>query len=120
VDGRAYTTTHAIEGTGDPILYQTHRYGLSSYRFSLPNGRYSVRLRFAETYPYTTSGARVFSILIEGLEALTRLDLVTAPGRWVAADYTFTADVSDGLLSIDFTAVVGPPIVSAIEVTSMP
>ncbi len=120
VNGRVYATTHAIVGTGDPVLYQTHRFGVSSYRFSVPNGRYTVRLRFAETYAYASTGARVFSVLIEGVEALSGLDLATTPGRWVAIDHTLNTEVSDGLLTIDFKTVVGPPIISAIEVTSVP
>jgi hypothetical protein len=120
VNGRVYATTHAIAGTADPVLYQTHRYGISSYRFSVPNGRYTVRLRFAETYAYVNAGARVFTVLIEGAEALTGLDLARTPGRWIASDYLHTTEVSDGILTIDFKTLVGPPIISAIEVTSAP
>jgi len=118
VDGRTYATTHAIAGTADPALYQTHRFGLSSYRFSVPNGRYTVRLRFAESYAYASAGTRVFNVLIEGREVLAGLDPATTPRRWVATDYAFSTEVSDGLLAVNFRSVVGPPIVSAIEVAS--
>jgi hypothetical protein len=118
VGGTVYATTRSIAGTADQPLYQVHRFGLTSYRFTAPNGRYTVRLRFAETYPYASSGTRVFNVSIEGLEVLTGLDLMTSAGRWVARDDVFTVEVNDGLLNIDFRSVVGPPIVSAIEVVS--
>jgi len=45
--GETSSTTHAIANTPDPTLYQTDRYGDFSYQFTVPNGAYSVTLKFA-------------------------------------------------------------------------
>jgi hypothetical protein len=118
VAGQTTSTSNAITGTSDPVLYQTARYGMTSYKFSVPNGNYYVTLKFAETYPYTSIGGRVCNVRIEGLQVLSNFDVVAAAGRYRAIDFTFFTMVSDGLLSIDFFSVVGPPQINAIEILS--
>src|SRR5262245_28309159 len=39
-----------IENTKDPDLYRTERYSMDSFWWKLPNGKYIVKLHFAETY----------------------------------------------------------------------
>jgi len=34
------------------VLYQTERWGLSGYRFDVPNGSYRVELLFDEIFDY--------------------------------------------------------------------
>jgi|GEM_PF-5671708 len=113
-----YANSHAIDGTNDDVLYQSERFSLAGYRFTVPNGTYRVTLRFAEIYPYSQVGKRVFDVQIEGSTVLTNLDVMAAAGGlWRALDYSFTTTVTDGLLNIDFVRRVGYPKVNAILVT---
>jgi hypothetical protein len=114
--GQVYANPAGISGTGDPALYQTHRYNVTSYRFTVPNGNYRVTLKFAEIYAQTGTGQRVFNVRIEGVVVISNLDLVALVGHYVAKDYVFNTTVSDNVLSIDFNPIAGPPIISAIEV----
>src|SRR5439155_5156530 len=63
--GSTASTTSSIQNTSDPALYQTERYGQFSYNSTVPNGDYTVLLKFAEMY-FTTSGQRVFNGPITG------------------------------------------------------
>ncbi len=39
-----------ITGTEIPRIYETERYSMDSYKFTVPNGKYTVRLHFAEAF----------------------------------------------------------------------
>jgi Malectin domain len=108
-----------IAGTGDEALYQTVRYGLSGYRFSVPNGTYEVKLHFAETFPGVKRGQRVFDVAVGG-KTLSGIDVIReAGGRKRALVKTVDGvAVTDGTLAIDFSNSGGgePPIINAIEV----
>ena len=119
MNGQASLVGESIANTNDPTLYQAQRYGLASYRFTVTNGAYLVTLKFAETYQWAGIGSRVFNVKIEGEQVLTAFDMVATVGRFRAVDYTFQTTVSDGLLSIDFASVVGPPAINAIEVEAL-
>jgi len=55
-----------IANTKNPVLYRTERYGMTSFSYKLPNGKYTVKLHFAETYEGITGpGQRVFSFNVE-------------------------------------------------------
>ena len=64
--GSTYSTTKAISGTPDSALYQDQRYGNFSYTFAVPNGSYTVVLKFAEIY-WSAAGNRVFDVAIAQL-----------------------------------------------------
>jgi hypothetical protein len=114
----SYTYAHSIDGTNDDTLYQSERFSEAAYRFTVPNGTYSVLLKFAEIYPYSRPGTRVFSVSIEGATVLPALDVAaTAGGLWRALDYTFTTTVTDGVLSIDFQPIESFPKVNGVMVT---
>jgi len=114
------TTKASIDGTDDDPLYQALRQGMTGYRFDVPDGTYSVDLRFAEIVA-KKAGARVFSVSIEGQPVVSSLDVYREAGRNAALDRTFEVEVTDGHLDIAFTAQRGDqPIVSAILVTELP
>src|SRR5258705_407577 len=48
--GSTYSTSSWVSNTSDPTLYQTERYanGSFTYQFSVPNGNYTVNLKFAD------------------------------------------------------------------------
>ncbi|MBI3971118.1 MAG: hypothetical protein HY332_07490, partial [Chloroflexi bacterium] len=54
--GSTYANGNAIANTTDPTLYQSERYGTVSYAFNLPNGTYTVTLKFAEIF-HVSAGA---------------------------------------------------------------
>jgi hypothetical protein len=123
--GYAYTSssakssTKALNNTVDDPLYQKYREGIGEYRFTVPNGWYTVRLRWAEMAA-NAAGARVMRILIEGTIVESNLDVfVRAGGRYLAYDQTYSPiPVSDGVLNIGFEKVSGSynPMIAAIEV----
>lgn len=107
-----------IEGTDDDVIYLTERYSMLGYRFEVPNGKYLVRLHFAETYEgITGEGMRLFSVEAEGKTVLKDLDVYKeAEGRNKAIARSFLVEVSDGVLDIAFVANVQNPEVNGIEV----
>jgi hypothetical protein len=119
VNGRTASATQPIAGTDDPVLYRSQRDSMSRYRFTAPDGRYNVVLRFAETYQYTAVGFRVFNVTIEDVQVLTKFDILATAGRYRAVDRSFTAVVNDGVLDITFLSVVGPPSINAIEISRL-
>lgn len=56
-----------IANTKDPAIYRTEHYGMSAFSYHVPNGKYTVKLHFCETYDGITGpGQRVFSFNVEG------------------------------------------------------
>ncbi|MGC8780124.1 MAG: malectin domain-containing carbohydrate-binding protein, partial [Anaerolineae bacterium] len=117
VAGTAGTSTDPVAGTNDPFVFQRYREGMSEYRFTVPNGTYTVRLRFAE-FVADKKGQRVMRISLEGAEVESALDVYAVAGRATALERTYTVTVNDGLLNIGFAQVGGiyPPMVSAISI----
>jgi hypothetical protein len=115
--GSVYAVTTAISNTTTSPLYQTVRYaGSFAYQFSVPNGSYSVTLKFAEPY-FTSSGKRVFNVAINGTQALSNFDVVAqAGGAFKALDKTFPINVTAGSIAITFTGVVENAMVNAIQI----
>ena len=68
--------------TDSPVLYNGQRYGNPSfsYSFTVPNGTYTVTLKFAELY-VTGSGQRLFDIAIDGTTVETASTSTRRPAR---------------------------------------
>jgi hypothetical protein len=117
--GASASTTHAIANTADPTLYQTERYGNSTYQFNVPPGNYTVILKFAEIY-WTTAGKRIFNASINGTQVLSNFDIVAAAGAaFTAIDKSFPVTVTANSISIQFTTgSADVPKISAIEITN--
>ena len=103
-DDCVYSTTNAIGATGDDRLYQTHRYAMTTYTFTVPPGRYEVVLHFAEIFQYIKVGDRVFSVIIEGETVLSHFDMLAEGLRNRAGVKRFEVDVHGELLNIGFRA----------------
>ncbi len=101
--------------TDDDPLYRIVRYDMDAYRLVVPNGTYTVTLRFSEPH-YGEKGKRVFGVKIEGQTVIESLDVFARVGRDRALDYTFDVEVRDGRLDVDFLKQVEFPCVAAIEV----
>ena len=104
-----------MAGTGGPV-YQDQRTGAFSYSFSVPNGSYRVRLKFAEL-SFSSAGARTFHVDLNGTRVLTGFDVyAAASGQNQGVDREFAVTVTGGQVNLTFTAVTDNPIVNGIEI----
>jgi hypothetical protein len=115
VSGVTKSSSTAVSGTVDDLLYQKYRESMTEYKFTVPNGQHQVKLRFAE-FSATAAGSRVMRVTLEGAIVESALDVYALAGKAIALDRTYTATVNDGVLNIGFVKVTGNPMVSAIEV----
>ena len=120
--GTSYTTANAIAGTADDTLYQTERYGNFTWAQTVPNGSYTLILKFAEiATSITATGQRVFDVSVEGRKRVSNLDLfVAAPGKYTGYDVQLPVTVTDGQLNISFTPTVNNAKISAIVLLTVP
>ncbi|MBN1816716.1 MAG: hypothetical protein JW828_05105, partial [Sedimentisphaerales bacterium] len=64
-----------------PQIFRTERYSMSAYEFHLPNGKYTVRLHFAECFTGITGvGQRVYSFAVQGQKPEIDFDLYKEAG----------------------------------------
>ncbi|KAJ6373136.1 hypothetical protein OIU76_027466 [Salix suchowensis] len=103
--------TSQITTTLDPELYKTARISPSSLRYyglGLENGRYSVKLHFAEigmddSRSWKGLGRRLFDIYIQGEIVLKDFNIKNeAGGSKKALIKTFEADVTNTIMDIHF------------------
>jgi hypothetical protein len=109
-----------VNGTPAPVLYETVHEGPSSgtltYVAGVPNGNYSVNLKFTED-AVNQVGARVFNVLINNKTVVSNLDIFARTKvEFQALDFSTTVSVTSGQISIEFVPVVNQPIVGAIEI----
>ena len=78
----------AMAGTDDPVPYQTVRFNTGGYRLDVPNGSYSVTLKFVEP-AYDRKGVRVFGAKLQGKQVIEGLDIFAKVGKNRVLDYTF-------------------------------
>jgi hypothetical protein len=108
-----------IKGVPAPAIYVTERYSMDSYTCKVPNGSYTVRLHFAETYDgISGNGERIFDVLVNGKTMLKGFDPFKAAGGWGKPVVKECAGVkvTDGTLKIAFTANVQNPEINGIEI----
>ncbi len=107
-----------ITGTEIPRIYETERYSVESYKFTVPNGKYTVRLHFAETFEGITSEeGRVFSVSVQDREVLKDLDLykTVGPLKPLVKEYKGVS-VENGQLAIGFTPNIENPQICGVEI----
>lgn len=110
-----------IADTNSPRVYQTERYNMDGYKFDLTNGKYMVRLHFAETfYDISAEGERIFSVLVNGRSFLEDFDVFKAAGGFQKPVVAVIegVKVTKGELTIDFTPNVQNPEINGIEILS--
>jgi hypothetical protein len=118
LNGNVFSTAAAIGNTSSPALYQTERWfgSMLAYRFNVPNGTYTVNLKFAEIY-LSSPAQRLFNILLNGQQVQTAFDIVAAAGGPnIAVDRSFTVAVTNGAIDIQLVGVAQNPKISAIEI----
>ncbi len=117
-----------MTGAKDIPMYLTERFGMSAYRFTVPNGKYTVVLHFNETY-YGTGGVaetfnddpatpRRFNVTLNGKPVLSNFSPLQEAG---GANYTpvvrsFETETTDGRIEINFKQVDASPEINGIEI----
>jgi hypothetical protein len=110
-----------IANTKDPALYRSERYSMTSFSRPLPNGKYTVKLHFCETFEGITGpGQRVFSFIVEGRQFKDFDVWVKAGGPQRAYIESVPVDISDGKLDIQFIPNIENPEINGIEIIPGP
>jgi alpha-L-arabinofuranosidase len=106
-----------IANTKSPDLYRAEHYSMDSFSWPVPNGKYVVKLHFAETFDGITGpGERVFSFNVQGREFKDFDVWVKAGGPLKAYVEAVPVEVTDGKIKITFTPKVENPQICAIEI----
>ena len=106
-----------IANTKNPDLYRAEHYSMDSFSWPVPNGKYTVKLHFAETFEGINGpGDRVFSFNVQGQEFKDFDPWVKAGGFLRAYIETVPVEVTDGKIKVTFTPKVENPQVCAIEI----
>lgn len=103
-------------------VYQSQRTGVKlSYTVPnlTPNGTYTVRLHFVESF-WKSTGKRIFSVAIGGLQVLSNFDIYQAAGGAnIAVVKQFQASAgTSGAITIAFTTAIDNASIAGIEVTN--
>jgi hypothetical protein len=117
-----YSNSITISGITNPApqaVYQSERYGNSTYTFPnlTPSAQYTVRLHFAELY-WTASGKRVFNVALNNNTVLSNFDVYANAGgnfRALLREFTATAD-SSGQIAVKFSTITDNATISGIEI----
>lgn len=91
-----------IAGTKEEAIYKDIRDRVYGYHLSVPDGTYTVTLKFCEG-EFDKKGARVFDILIQGTKLAEKVDIFERAGKYKALDLAFkNVKVAGGKMAIDF------------------
>lgn len=114
------TYSYANADPDDYILYNTYCLGDFAIAVPVPDGNYTVTLRFAEVY-WGDAGQRVFDVAAEGVTVLPAFDIVAAAGgNKRAYDVDLAVSVTDGELNLQFTSLVNLSLLNALIITPVP
>ena len=106
----------AIANTKDPGLFRSEHYSMDAFSIAVPNGKYTAKLYFAETYDgITGADQRVFSFKVQGREFKDFDIFVKAGGANRAYIETVPVEVTNGKFTITFTVKTENPAINAIE-----
>ena len=98
-------------------VYRTEHYSMESFTQALPNGNYTVKLHFAETFEgISGKGERVFSFKVQD-KGVRDFDVYAESGGFECALVkTFDVTVTDGKLTIVFIPNIENPEINGIEI----
>lgn len=107
----------AIANTTDAHLYLSEHYGMEAFACKIPNGKYTTKLHFAETFEGVQgAGDRVFSFDVQG-KRFDDFDVwKKAGGANRAYIEVVPVEVTNGVFRINFTSKVENPEINAIEI----
>lgn len=115
------STTTNINGTTNQAVYRVGRssntnLGNFTYTFpNLPNGTVHITLESAEI-TYNNVGDRVYSVSANGVPKLVNYDPLAVAPKFTALVNEFDAEVTNGTLTLSFSATSGRPNVAAITI----
>ena len=110
-----------ILNTKDPGIYLTEHYAMTAFSWPVKNGKYLVKLHFAETYEeITAAGGRVFSVKVQGHEIKDLDVFAKAGGALKAYVESVPVEVTDGKVQITFTENVQSTEINGIEILPLP
>jgi hypothetical protein len=105
-----------IANTTDSGLFRSEHYGMDSFSCAVPNGKYTAKLYFAETFEGISGpGERVFSFNVQGREFKDFDVWAKAGGANRAYVETVPVEVTDGKFKITFTSNIENPQINALE-----
>jgi hypothetical protein len=108
-----------IENTKDPDIYRAEHYSMDSFWWTVPNGKYTVKLHFCETFDgIGGAGDRVFGFKL-GDKEFKDFDIWKLTGgaqrpRVETVDMT----VTDGKLKVVFVPKIENPQINGVEILS--
>lgn len=106
-----------IANTKSPEIYRSEHYAMEAFAWKIPNGKYQVKLHFAETFEGVAGpGERVFSFNVEGREFKGFDIWKKAGGGQRAYVETVSLEVLDGALDIKFISDIENPTINGIEI----
>lgn len=116
-NGQSNSTTQSIQGSSSEI-HQSEMYGELTVEIPMDNQTVTVDLGFVEMYSEnTSSGSRVFNVVIEGQTAVSNLDIFAEAGQYALYEAgPFEVDVTDGGLTIELESNVENPTLSSVLV----
>lgn len=116
MDGGNATYSFNINNTDEDEIYQTEKWGMTTYRVRLPIGIYNVKLMFAENY-HNQSGQRIFDVWVENEKVLQNFDVYSLVGRNTAYEKIVNnVSISDGYLDIYFVTHKDNPMINGIVI----
>lgn len=128
--GQISSSQEPAQGTDDPELYETERWGHFSYAIPVPPGKYTVTLHFIEHHAApehvsipqnsesTSSQERVFNVFCNGKTIFSKLNVLDEVGenRPLVRRIKSLEPNAQGKLLLEFVPVTRYATVSAIEV----
>lgn len=123
--GRSVMRLNPVEGSSDPELYQSERYGNFAYVIPVAPGSYTLTLKFAETYfgpahsQHIGPEKRLFDVWCNGQTLLKDFNIARESGglrRTVDKVFHKVRPNAQGKLVLSFVPVMNYACVNAIEV----
>ena len=115
--GASSGSASGVTGTKDPGLFTSEHFSMTAFSCKIPNGKYTAKLYFAETYDgITAPGQRVFPFNVQGKEVKDFDVWVKAGGPNRAYIETVPVEVTNGEFRVVFTPKVENPAIKAIEI----
>jgi hypothetical protein len=128
--GGTQVDRHTFANEPERMLYQGERYGNFAYHIPVADGKYRVRLHFAETYfgtklPWArnnAAGPRIFNVFANGVALMRNFDVAKeagGPNKPLVKEFENLEPNAQGMIVLEFIPVHNYAEVNAIEVVQM-
>jgi len=105
-----------VSGSNDAAIYESGIIGLAKYGIRIPNGKYRVKLLFAE-YSAKNLNQRVFDVYVQGKHSIKAFDIYKETGLLKSIEKVIEdVTVSNFFLDIHFGALIGNAVLNGIIV----